>query len=67
HTITLTYQGKEKAISIADGTPIVTLAPATKDYLKPGAGVVVTGEKAADVSISASHIAVGLNGVIPPM
>ncbi|MBY3236206.1 hypothetical protein HFO17_16930 [Rhizobium laguerreae] len=67
HTITLTYQGKEKTISIADGTPIVTLAPATKDDLKPGAGVVVTGEKAADGSISASQIAVGLSGVIPPM
>jgi hypothetical protein len=67
HTITLTYQGKEKTISIADGTPIVTLAPATKDDLKPGAGVVITGETAADGSISASQIAVGLNGVIPPM
>ncbi|MBY3169543.1 hypothetical protein [Rhizobium laguerreae] len=67
HTITLTYQGKEKTISIADGTPIVTLAPATKDDLKPGAGVVITGETAADGSISASQIAVGLNGVIAPM
>ncbi|MBY5360425.1 hypothetical protein HFO97_10665 [Rhizobium leguminosarum] len=67
HTITLTYEGKEKTISIADGTPIVTLASATKDDLKAGAGVVVTGEKAADGSISASQIAVGLNGVIPPM
>ncbi|NKK62464.1 hypothetical protein GFL88_02755 [Rhizobium leguminosarum bv. viciae] len=67
HTITLTYQGKEKTISIADGTPIVTLAPATKDDLKPGAGIVVTGEKAADGSISASQIAVGLNGIVPPM
>ncbi|MGO7684411.1 hypothetical protein ACC696_06830 [Rhizobium ruizarguesonis] len=67
HTITLTYQGKEKTISIADGTPIVTLAPATKDDLKPGAGVVVMGEKAADGSISASQIAVGLNGITPPM
>ncbi|MGO6908349.1 hypothetical protein ACCS96_50715, partial [Rhizobium ruizarguesonis] len=67
HTITLTYQGKEKTIAIADGTPIVTLAPATKDDLKPGAGVVITGEKAADGSISASQIAVGLNGITPPM
>ncbi|CAN7605241.1 hypothetical protein [Rhizobium leguminosarum] len=66
-TITLTYQGKKKTIAIADGTPIVTLAPATKDDLKPGAGVVITGEKAADGSISASQIAVGLNGITPPM
>ncbi|OWV67262.1 hypothetical protein ATY76_15280 [Rhizobium sp. R339] len=67
HTITLTYQGKEKTITIADATPIVTLAPATKDDLKAGAGVIVTGEKAADGSISASQVAVGLNGITPPM
>ena len=28
HTITLTYQGKEKIITISDGTPIVTFQPA---------------------------------------
>ncbi|MBX5158243.1 hypothetical protein HJB84_05480 [Rhizobium sp. NZLR1b] len=67
HTITLTYQSKEKTITIADGTPIVTLAPATKDDLKAGASVIVTGEKAADGSISASQVAVGLNGITPPM
>lgn len=67
HTITLTYQGKEKTITIADATPIVTLAPATKDDLKTGAGVIVTGDKAADGSISASQVAVGLNGITPPM
>lgn len=67
HTITLTYQGKEKTITIADATPIVTLAPATKDDLKTGAGVIVTGEKAADGSISASQVAVGLDGITPPM
>ncbi len=67
HTITLTYQGKEKTITIAEATPIVTLAPATKDDLKSGAGVIVTGEKAADGSISASQVAVGLNGITPPM
>ena len=67
HTITLTYQGKEKTITIADATPIVTLAPATKDDLKAGASVIVTGEKAADGSISASQVAVGLNGITPPM
>lgn len=67
HTITLTYQGKEKTISIADGTPIVTFTPATKDDLKPGAGVIVMAEKAADGSISAAQVTVGVNGVMPPM
>jgi hypothetical protein len=67
HTITLTYQGKEKKISIADGTPIVTIANATKDDMKPGAGVIVNAEKAADGSFSSSQVTVGLNGIIPPM
>ncbi len=67
HTITLTYQGKEKTIAIADGTPIVTFAPATKDDLKTGAGVIVMAEKAADGSISAAQVTVGVNGVMPPM
>lgn len=67
HTITLTYQGKEKTISIADGTPIVTFAPATKDDLKLGAGVIVMAERAADGSISAAQVTVGVHGVMPPM
>jgi Domain of unknown function (DUF5666) len=67
HTITLTYQGKEKTISITDGTPIVTFTSATKDDLKPGAGVIVMAEKAADGSISAAQVTVGVNGVMPPM
>jgi hypothetical protein len=30
HSVTLTYQGKEKTISIADDTPIVTFTSAGK-------------------------------------
>ena len=67
HTITLSYQGKEKTISIADKTPIVTFAPAGKDDLKPGARVIVMGEKAADGSVSAAQVIVGTNGAVPPM
>jgi hypothetical protein len=67
HTITLTYEGKEKTISIADKTPIVTFAPAGKDDLKPGARVIVMGEKAADGSVSAAQVIVGTNGIVPPM
>lgn len=67
HTITLTYQGKEKTITIAEGTPIVTIAKATKDDVKAGAGVIVNAEKAADGSFSSAQVTVGLNGVIPPM
>jgi hypothetical protein len=67
HTITLTYQGKEKTISIADDTSIVTFTPASKADLTPGARVIVMGEKTADGTISASQVTVGTNGVVPPM
>jgi hypothetical protein len=67
HTITLTYQGKEKTISIADDTPIVTFTPAGMADLTPGARVIVMGEKATDGTISATQVTVGTNGVVPPM
>jgi len=61
-TLTLTFQGKEKTINIPDGTPIVTFAPATKDDVKPGAGVFVMGDPAG-----AERVVVGLKGIAPPM
>ncbi|KQV20526.1 hypothetical protein ASC97_10245 [Rhizobium sp. Root1203] len=67
HSITLTYQGTEKTISIADDTPIVTFTPAGKADLTPGARVIVMGEKATDGTISAAQVTVGTNGVVPPM
>ena len=65
-TVTVSYHGKEKKISIPDGTPVVTFAPATKDDLIPGAVVFVPAEKAATGTI-AHQVLVGKNGVVPPM
>lgn len=65
-TVTVSYHGKEKKISIPDGTPVVTIAPATKDDLVPGAVVFVSAEKAATGTI-AHQVIVGKNGVVPPM
>jgi hypothetical protein len=66
-TVTVSYHGKEKKIAIPDGTPVVTLAPATEADLKPGAVVFVSGEKAAGGAITARQVVVGKNGVVPPM
>jgi hypothetical protein len=66
-TLTLTFQGKEKKINIPDGTPVVTFASASKDDLKAGAGVFITGESSGDGMVSTDRVAVGLNGVVPPM
>ncbi|TCL64108.1 hypothetical protein [Rhizobium sp. BK251] len=65
-TVTVSYHGKEKKISIPDGTPVVTFAPATKDDLVPGAVVFIPAEKAATGTI-AHQVLVGKNGVVPPM
>lgn len=65
-TVTVSYHGKEKKISIPDGTPVVTIAPATKDDLVPGAVVFAPAEKAATGTI-AHQVLVGKNGVVPPM
>lgn len=65
-TVTVTYHGKEKKIAIPDGTPVVTIAAATKDDLVPGSVVFITAEKAATGPI-AHQVVVGKNGVVPPM
>ncbi len=67
HSVTLTYQGKEKKIAIPAGTPIVTFAPATPADLKPGAAIFMIAEKGAGGAITARRVTVETNGVAPPM
>ncbi|MBZ9938612.1 hypothetical protein LB518_20095 [Mesorhizobium sp. BR1-1-16] len=66
-TVTVSYHGKEKKIAIPDGTPVVTLAPATEADLTSGAVVFVSGEKTEGGAITARQVVVGKNGVVPPM
>ena len=66
-TVTVSYHGKAKKIAVPDGTPVVTLAPATQADLKPGAAVFVSGDKDAGGAIAAQQVVVGTNGVVPPM
>ena len=65
--VTVSYHGQDKTISIQQDTPVVTLAPATAEDLKPGAVVFVSAEKAASGAIRSSQVIVGKNGVVPPM
>lgn len=66
-TLTVSFHGKDKQIVVAEGTPVVTLAAATKADLKPGAVVFIPAEKGPDGSISTHQVVVGTNGVVPPM
>lgn len=66
HTLTLTYKGHEKKITIAADTPVVTFAPAAPSDLAPGAAVFVPAERDGS-ALSAGFVVVGTNGVTPPM
>jgi hypothetical protein len=65
-TLTLAYKGGERKISVADGTPIVTFAPATAADVKPGAVVFVPAQRNGD-TLTSDTVVVGMNGVNPPM
>jgi hypothetical protein len=67
HGLTLTYPGGKQQIEVPPGTPIVTYQAADASLLKPGAQVFVIAEKAADGTMSAQRIAVGKDGMKPPM
>jgi len=66
-SVTVTYHGQEKKISIPPGTPVVSLTQATPDDVKPGAAVFVSAEKDAAGNLSSGLLVVGKNGVVPPM
>lgn len=66
-TVTVKFGNKEKKLSVADGTAIVTLAPATATDLKPGATVFVIAQRSPEGAITAGFVVVGANGIVPPM
>lgn len=66
-TVTLTYKGGEQTVTLPDGVPIVTVAPATAADLTPGAPVVVFPQVNAEGKVAAMGIIVGNHGVAPPM
>jgi hypothetical protein len=66
-TLTVSYKGQEKKISVPDGVPIVTFGPATEADLKPGAAVFVPAQRGEDGSLATGFVVVGTNGVDPPM
>jgi hypothetical protein len=66
--LTLKYKGGEQKVLVPEGTPIVTFVSADASALKLGAHVFISrAVREADGSISATRVAVGLNGVVPPM
>jgi hypothetical protein len=66
-TVTLTYRGVEKKIDIPANVPVVSLVPASKNEIKPGAIVFVPTQRQSDGSLQAAAILFGKDGVVPPM
>jgi hypothetical protein len=64
--ITVTYQGGRQMIIVPPTAPIVTFAPGSKDDVKAGAAVFVNGVS-EDGHVTAATVAVGTDGVRPPM
>lgn len=64
--ITVTYKGGQKVITVPATVPVVTYRKADKSALKQGAHVFVVAAK-VDGKLTAKVIAVGKNGITPPM
>jgi Domain of unknown function (DUF5666) len=67
-TLDVKYQGGDKQITVPEDAPIVLLTPSPDHgIIKPGARVVVFGQKGADGTVTAEFVAVGVDGTVPPM
>ncbi|HXX85335.1 MAG TPA: hypothetical protein VEN29_15305 [Casimicrobiaceae bacterium] len=65
--LTLKYKDGEKVVFVPIEAPIVTFEPGDRAMLKPGAHIIVTATKQPDGSLTAGGVAVGKNGLVPPM
>src|ERR1019366_2767938 len=66
--LTVAYKGGEQTILVDKATPIVGMAAAGLDDVKPGAGLIAfTSGKGADGAYDAIRLIVARDGVKPPM
>lgn len=68
NVLTLKYKDGSVTIAVPPGTPIVKLAPAAREDLKPGQTVFIgAAARAADGTLSTGRVTVSKDGVAPPM
>lgn len=65
--MTLKYKDGEQTIVVPPNVPIVTFEPGSRELLVSGAHVLVNARVQADGSLSATGVAVGKDGLVPPM
>jgi len=64
--LSLKYNGGEAKVFVPPGTPIVKNVPGDRSLLKPGVGVYIAAVRGDDGTITATRVAAGVNGVMPP-
>ena len=64
--LTVTYKGGEQHILVPPTAPIVLIAPGSMSDVAKGDAVVVTEAKSSGTPVAAG-VAVGVDGVVPPM
>ena len=65
--LTVQYKGGEQKVLVPSNAHVVLFAPADRAELKKGAHIFCVAQRAADGSLSAARVNVGLNGITPPM
>lgn len=65
--LTLKYKDGEQKVFIPPGTPIVKNVSGDRSLLKVGTGVYIAAVRGEDGTLTASRIAAGVGGIMPPM
>jgi len=65
--LTVQYKGGEQKVLVPANAHVVLFGPADRAELKAGAQIFCVAQRAADGSLSAARVNVGLNGITPPM
>lgn len=65
--MTLKYKDGEKTVVVPPEAPIVTFEPGERAMLVPGAHIIVTATRQSDGTLTAAGVAVGKDGLVPPM
>ncbi len=66
-TLTVKYKDGEKKIIVPSDTPVVTYEPGQRSELVSGAKIIATVAPKPDGSLELSRVAVGRDGLTPPM
>jgi hypothetical protein len=66
-TLVIKNHDGEKTVTVSPNTPIITFAPGSRDLLVAGAHVTVTANKGPDGELTATGVAVGKDGMVPPI